>query len=76
MEKNKFYLTPTDSRKSFYNKCYVEQIGNIATLYSYNTKICSYNTETKELEKFYAYDYSMTTKRHQNAFFKFYNISA
>ena len=72
----KFYLNPIDNRKSFYNKCYVEVFGNVATLYSYNTKICSYNTVTGELEKFSAYNYSQTTKRHQKAFFAYYNIAA
>ena len=70
----KFYLVPTDNRKSFYNKCYVQQIGNEATLYSYDTKIATYNTLTKELTKTSAYNYSMTTKRHQKAFFNYYGI--
>lgn len=73
---SKFYLSPVDGRKSFYNKCYVERMGKTATLYSYNTKICSYNTETKELTKFSAFNYSMTTKRHQKAFFEYYGITA
>lgn len=71
----KIYLTPADSRKSFYNKCYVEIDGDLATLYSYNAKICTYNTRTGELEKHNAFNYSMTTKRHQNAFFNLYNIA-
>lgn len=73
---DRFYLSPADSRKSFYGKCYVERMGKTATLYSYDTKICSYNTETKELVKHSAFNYSMTTKRHQAAFFKFYGITA
>ena len=72
----KFYLEPVDGRKSFYNKCYVEVFGNVATLYSYNTKICSYNIATGELDKFSAYNYSLTTRRHQKAFFAYYNIAA
>ena len=72
----KFYLVPTDGRKSFYNKCYVEVVGNEATLYSYNTKIMTYNTETGETVKHYAYNYSMTTKRHQRAFCSYYGITA
>lgn len=71
----KFYLTPTDNRKSFYNKCYVEVFGNEATLYSYNTKIETYNTATGELIKHPAYNYSATTKRHQRAFEAHYNIA-
>jgi len=73
---NKFFLSPADGRKSFYNKCYVVRMGKTATLYSYDTKICSYNTETKELVKFSAFNYSRTTQRHQNAFFAYYGISA
>ena len=71
---NKFYLMPVDNRKSFYNKCYVETVGNFATLYSYNTKIVTYNTETKDVIKHSAYNYSATTKRHQRAFAAYYNI--
>lgn len=70
----KFYLNPVDNRKSFYNKCYVLQVGNFATLYSYDTKICEYNTATKELTKFSAFNYSMTTRRHQKAFFEYFGI--
>ena len=76
MTNNKFYLVPTDGRKSFYNKCYVITDGNTATLYSYDTRICAYNTESGELTKYSAYNYSMTTKRHQRAFFSYYRISA
>lgn len=72
----KFYLTPVDNRKSFYNKCYVQEIDNEATLYSYDTKIATYNTLTGELTKTSAYNYSATTKRHQKAFFNYYGIEA
>ena len=75
MAYNRFYLNPTDGKKSFYNKCYVEKVGNVATLYSYNTKIMSFNTETGETIKYPAYNYSMTTKRHQKAFCAFYGIA-
>ena len=71
---NKFYLVPTDGRKSFYNKCFVEVMGNTATLYSYDTKIMSYNRSTGEVIKYPAYNYSMTTKRHQKAFIAYYDI--
>ena len=70
----RFYLEPTDGRKSFYNKCYVEEFGHEATLYSYNTEIMKYNTVTGDIYKYPAYNSSATTKRHQNAFMKFYNI--
>ena len=71
----KFYLTPVDSRKSFYNKCYVIESGDEATLYSYDTKICIYNKVTGEVIKTSYYNYSRTTKRHQNAFEAYYNIA-
>lgn len=71
---SKIYLVPTDSRKSFYNKCYVIIDGDTATLYSYDTKIMTYNTKTGDITKTAYYDYSMTTKRHQKAFCKLYNI--
>ena len=72
----KFYLEPVDGRKSFYNKCYVQEIGNEATLYSYDTKIVTYNMLTGELTKTSSYDYGRTTKRHQKAFFNYYSIEA
>lgn len=68
-------LQPADGRKSFYGKCYVEIISNAATLYSYNTKIATYDTMTGDLEKFPAWNHSMTTRRHQKAFFEYFNIS-
>ena len=72
----KFALKPVDGRKSFYDKCYVEVMNEKATLYSYNTKICTLNIETGEIEKFSAFNYSATTKRHQKAFFAYYGIKA
>lgn len=75
MENKKFYLNPVDNRKSFYNKCYVILVDNIATLYSYDTKIMTYDTTTGEVTKTKDYNYSMTTKRHQNAFKEYYNIN-
>ena len=69
-------LSPIDGRKSFYGKAYAEKAGNYITLYSYNTKICTYNTETGEIIKHPAFDYSMTTKRHQRAFFYTFGITA
>ena len=69
------YLAPVDGRKSFYNKCHVEESGGIATLYSYNTEIMSLNLNTREVEKFDAFNYSVTTRRHQRAFIAHYNIT-
>lgn len=73
----KFYLEPAANQrqKSFYKKAYVERIGEWLELYSYGTKICSYNPFSKELVKTWAYNYSMTTKRHQKAFFEKYGIN-
>lgn len=71
----RFTLEPTDGRKSFYGKCYVLEICNFATLYSYDTKIMTFNTETREITKHWAYNYSLTTRRHQKAFCKYYGIT-
>ena len=60
--------------KPFYNKCYVEVDGNVATLYSYGKKIMSYNTLTREVKVTDDYNYSKTTKRHQKSFCEFYDI--
>jgi hypothetical protein len=67
-----FELTPTDSRKSFYNKCRVEQIDNISTLISYSTKVAEYNHITNKMTV-HGY-YSPTTARHINAFLKCYGF--
>lgn len=73
---NKFYLTPVDGRKSFYNKCHVSVFGTYAELYSYGSKIATLNTATRELTKTSYWNYSATTKRHQKAFLAFYGITA
>lgn len=41
MSIERYELNPTDSRKSFYGKCYVEEDTDTGdkTLYSYHTKI-------------------------------------
>lgn len=70
----KIFELHSDTRKSFYGKCKVIEDEDVATLYSYDTKIMSYNLNTKEVETFAAYNISPTTKRHQEAFVKFYNI--
>lgn len=63
----KIYLNPTDSRKSFYNKCYVtiDEQGN-KTLTSYNTEVARITKEGK-IERLWD-GYSATTMRHINAF--------
>ena len=57
------YLEPQyDARKSFYRKARVVVEGKMRYLYSYSTKVASYNTETDELE-IHGF-YSQTTTRH------------
>ena len=70
----RFELIPVDGRKSFYGKCYVIEDGPEAILYSYDTKICTFNKDTGELIKTAFFGYSQTTKRHTKAFFNHYNI--
>lgn len=55
-----------DHTKSFYNKALVETFGNNYILYSYKTKVATYNTSTKKLIVFGLY--SMTTSRHVKEF--------
>lgn len=69
-----FSLIPADGRKSFYGKCYVIEDGAEAILFSYDRKIITYNIETGTVETTSYYNYSMTTRRHQKAFCKLYNI--
>lgn len=67
-------LTPIDSRKSFYNKCRVEQFktkqGHCKeVLYSYDTKICVWNDTNYELIWLAKPEHlTATTNRHINAF--------
>ena len=65
----RYYLSPVDSRKSFYNKCYVCDEGdNGLVCYSYNTPVARF-----KMGKFSRlwYGYSATTMRHVNAFAAF-----
>ncbi len=71
-----FELIPADGRKSFYHKCYVTEENGEAVLYSYNTKILSYDITTETITPTKYFNYSATTKRHQKAFYKLYNIPA
>jgi hypothetical protein len=43
------YLAPTDNRKSFNNKCYIEDDGETIELYSYETKVAEYNKNTRDI---------------------------
>lgn len=51
-----------DTRKSFYGKAVVETKGNVLTLYSYNTKICSIIDGCQFVKHWDGY--SLTTNRH------------
>lgn len=63
----RYELTPTDSHKSFYGKCYVMRDENgTETLYSYNTPIIR-RTAGGELRRLWE-GWSATTGRHIAAF--------
>ena len=68
-----FYLFPVDSRKSFYNKCYViKDNNNDLTCYSYNTPVCRFDGKFHRLWS----GYSATSMRHINAFAAYCGIKA
>lgn len=71
--KEKFYLDPNDSRKSFYRKCYVFVDCGIAHLVSYETHVASIRLSDKEFMKVWN-GYSVTTMRHINAFRAHYGL--
>lgn len=64
-----FELIPVDGRKSFYGKCRVEYdySTGIYTLYSYVTRVASYNGATHEFRRHW-YGWTATTARHVDAF--------
>lgn len=64
---NIYELNPTDNRKSFYGKCYVEEESDgTKTLYSYNTPILK-QLKNGELVRLYD-SWTLTTGRHIKAF--------
>lgn len=68
----RFELQPIDGRKSFNNKCTVEQEGNISRLISFTTEVATYDHKTNKVDvKGY---FSPTTARHINAFLQFYGF--
>lgn len=69
-----FELTPANGRKSFYNKCRVEEEFGISYLYSYNTKVAHYNHETNQMVV-NGY-FSQTTASHINAFLNYYGFDS
>ena len=76
MKFGRMELKPTSGQKSFYNKAVVEFFGDWINLYSYNSRVCRYNSTTKEFVKDKAWNYSATTKRHQKAFIETFGITA
>ena len=70
----KIELTPVDGRKSFYGKAYAVTMGNTTTLFSYDTKIATFDHRSGELEKTSYWNYSRTTKRHQNSFLSYLGL--
>ena len=60
--------------KGFNNRATVKQDGNVYTLTSYYTNVCSYNTDTKEFKKLWD-GYSSTTLKHVNTFCDYFNIT-
>ena len=68
------YLAPVDNRKSFNNKCYIEDDGEIIELYSYETKVAEYNKNTRDITITWTWfdgKFTITTKRHLNAFLSY-----
>ena len=67
-----FELSPIDGRKSFYGKAnavltYTGRGYAVWECWSYNTRVCSYNSDTGEFTREW-WGYSVTTMRHVNAF--------
>jgi hypothetical protein len=67
-----------DSRKSLYGKAQVDvdDKTGIKTLYSYSTKVATYDPKTKEFKAFPEAKYSNTTKRHVREFMKQNGVTA
>lgn len=61
-----YELIPNDSHKSFYKKAIVERIGNVDTLYSYNTPVMRKNADGTYSRLWSGW--SATTSRHVTAF--------
>ena len=71
-----FYLVPTNGRKSFNNKCHVNQYEceneEFSDLISYGKRVASYNHTTNEMSVYCWH--SVTTGTHINAFLEFYGF--
>lgn len=63
---DRYYISPTDGRKSFYKKCYVVEDRGTKTLYSYNTPVIRRNRNGTYTRLWGGY--SVTTGRHIFAF--------
>lgn len=68
-----FTLIP-DNRKSFYGKCKVIEDNDVATLFSYDRNIMSVDLNTGKVTTTMYFNHSQTTRRHQKAFMKMYDI--
>ena len=66
MKREVYELTPNDSRQSFYRKAFVEVIGNMKALKSYETIVAVVN-EAGEVFRTWN-GWSATTGRHVKAF--------
>lgn len=63
----RYYLAPTDSHKSFYGKCYIEELPNgDKILFSYDTKILTKKASGELIRHWLGW--SLTTGRHIAAF--------
>jgi hypothetical protein len=72
-----FYLQPTNGRKSFSNKCHVNQYKTedgteYSDLISYGTRVAHYN-HSENFVSVYGY-FSAATATHVNAFLDFYGF--
>lgn len=78
METRTFYLDPINGRKSFNNKCHVNEYDSdgihYSDLISYTTRVASYN-HTNNIMSVYSCE-TITTASHINSFLKFYGFDS
>ena len=67
-------ITPTNGRKSFYNKAKIVINENKHQLLSYNTIICEYNIDNGKFIMIYNNKLRSTSRIHLTEFKKLYNI--
>ena len=71
--KNESYYLIATTQKSYYKKAQILVENNVSTLYSYDTKIATYNHESKTL--IINGWYSKTTAIHINDFIKLFGFN-